>query len=113
MATYSNNTTIKFLQGVTLTGNSSYTIPANCYGIMSRALAGSSAPIPEFAIPGGSSSIDIDGNSIASSNNGSNSRAADATGPISMYIPAGKVITTSVSGKASAYVLITVFQNTP
>lgn len=113
MATYSNNTTIKFLQGVTLTGNSSYTIPANCYAIMSIANATSSAPIPEFGIPGGSSSVSLDGNSVVASNNGSTSYSQNFSGPLSVYIPAGKVITTAVSGKAGTYVLLTLFQNTP
>lgn len=112
MATYSNNTTIKFLQAVTLTGTSSYTVPANSYAILSVVSAGSSAPIPLFG-GGGSSSVIVDGNTAAASTDGNNNVSSSFTGALNIHIPAGKVISTSVSGKASAYALLTVFQNTP
>jgi hypothetical protein len=108
MATYSNNTTIKFRQGVTLIDNASYTIPAGCYGIISWIIV--SGPL-DNGFGGGSASVKLDGFTIVSQSNGVPSNPDD--GAVQIYVPEGKVITTEESGKGSAYALVTVFQNTP
>lgn len=109
MATYSNNTTIKFSSGVVLTGNSSYTVPANSYVIISWIAGGT------ISGAGTSASVSIDGITVFSSNNGSVTNSLLYEKSISHYVPAGRVISTSVSGggKASTYVLMNLFQNTP
>ena len=109
MATYSNNTTIKFLQGTTLVGNQSFTVPASCYAIIGFIDSSSTGIIPGFG-GGGSSSVKLDGYTLASSTDGIDS---GDQGPVNVYVPEGKVITTQISGKATAYALISVFKNSP
>lgn len=115
MATYSSNTTVKFKEAVTLTGSASYTVPANCYAIVST-MYGSA---PYGGIYSATASISIDGIGAFYQSNGNPTAFKDCflygfSASNNHYVPAGKVISTYVSsGKASAYALITVFQNTP
>jgi hypothetical protein len=109
MATYSNNTTIKFKQAVTLVNNSSYTIPAGCYAIMGF-MNVTGGPGNEFVGPS-SGNITIDGISIVSNTSGD---LSGTTGPVDFHIPEGKVVTVTSSGKGgTAYALMSIFQNTP
>jgi hypothetical protein len=108
MATYSNNTTIKFKEGITLINNASYTVPANCYAIISWIIV--NGPF-DGGFGGGSAFVKLDGYTITSQSNGSPTNPDE--GAVEIYVPAGKVVTTQVSGKGTAYALLTIFQNTP
>lgn len=115
MATYSNNTTIKVLTGVTLNGNASYTVPAGAYAIIGYAQAQSSAPSagPFGTIDGGWGYLAVDGRILI----GTTTEVANNQEIYTIYVPPGKVITTAIEGSGKnpgvAYALITVFQNTP
>lgn len=111
MATYSNNTTIKFLQGVTLVNSGSYTVPAGCYAILSVAqVSGSPGSGGEIPFPGSSGYVYVDGRAVSANNNGT---VSGVNGLTEMYIPEGKVVSVSVNNKGTAYALLSVFKNSP
>lgn len=108
MATYSSNVSVKFDTGVTLTGNSSYTVPANSYAILgyffvSRYDGGGIFSSAE-------ASLTIDGITVVQTSIVNPSEKNFSP----VYIPAGKTITTAVTGsKAVSQTVLTIFKNTP
>lgn len=104
MATYSNNTTIKFQGGVSLSGNSSYSVPAGHYAVIGNASAGSSsAGDYGRVLIGGRQILGTNILSYNDQNMGSN-----------IHVPEGVTISTQTSGKSGfAFALITIFKNTP
>jgi hypothetical protein len=104
MATYSNNTTIKFQGGVSLSGNSSYSVPAGHYAVIGNASAGANnAGEYGRVLIGGRQILGTGVLNYADQNMGSN-----------IHVPEGVTISTQTNGKSGfAFAIITVFKNSP